>query len=382
MIFGFGRRRSPPAIRPLRERQSRGLRPSARRGLRPSVVGRGGRPARRRQDDSLRGGARSGQRRAARVHARASRGRRSRDPDYRGRGRLARPGRRARPDVARLRQAANAGVHAMFLEVDEHNAAAVALYRRLGFIKVGERPGYYRRKDGSRGARGGDAEETCRESGRDRQCRPAAGRSDRVASPRGSRAGARGLRPRLRAPAAPRPTARLARRGTDPGAVSAPALRRPRRHRAPARRDFRRGKPADRRQPRLLAGHSRPGRARADELPRQEGGRRASGRAGARRHAGGGLRGPGAPPLHTRGQRPNGRVHARGLAGRAVRRGDDRRRQPAAAFSLVAFRGDPAGRAPATENLRSSSRSTSTIRASPACRWRGSNGRGSPGTAT
>ena len=49
-----------------------------------------------------------------------------------------------------LRQAANAGARAMFLEVDEGNAAAMALYRRLGFIKVGERPGYYRRKDGSR----------------------------------------------------------------------------------------------------------------------------------------------------------------------------------------------------------------------------------------
>jgi len=49
-----------------------------------------------------------------------------------------------------LRRAANAGARAMFLEVDEGNAPALALYRHLGFIKVGERPGYYRRKDGSK----------------------------------------------------------------------------------------------------------------------------------------------------------------------------------------------------------------------------------------
>lgn len=49
-----------------------------------------------------------------------------------------------------FRQAAEAGARAMFLEVGEDNEAALALYRHLGFVKVGERPGYYRRSDGSR----------------------------------------------------------------------------------------------------------------------------------------------------------------------------------------------------------------------------------------
>jgi [ribosomal protein S18]-alanine N-acetyltransferase len=49
-----------------------------------------------------------------------------------------------------LRQASNAGARAIFLEVDKDNAAALALYKRLGFVKVGERAGYYRRSDGTR----------------------------------------------------------------------------------------------------------------------------------------------------------------------------------------------------------------------------------------
>ena len=49
-----------------------------------------------------------------------------------------------------LRQVANAGAKAIFLEVAEDNAPALALYERFGFVKVGERAGYYRRADGTR----------------------------------------------------------------------------------------------------------------------------------------------------------------------------------------------------------------------------------------
>jgi ribosomal-protein-alanine N-acetyltransferase len=40
------------------------------------------------------------------------------------------------------------GVTRLFLEVDEGNAPARALYRRLGFAQVGAREGYYRKPDG------------------------------------------------------------------------------------------------------------------------------------------------------------------------------------------------------------------------------------------
>ncbi len=42
-----------------------------------------------------------------------------------------------------LRELHGARAQALFLEVDEKNVAALALYRRLGFFEVGKRPAYY-----------------------------------------------------------------------------------------------------------------------------------------------------------------------------------------------------------------------------------------------
>ncbi len=44
---------------------------------------------------------------------------------------------------ATLRHLYNARASMLFLEVDELNVSALALYRRLGFKQVGKRPGYY-----------------------------------------------------------------------------------------------------------------------------------------------------------------------------------------------------------------------------------------------
>jgi ribosomal-protein-alanine N-acetyltransferase len=51
--------------------------------------------------------------------------------------------------MARLAQA---GVSRLFLEVEESNAAARALYARAGFAQVGRREAYYRQADGSAAA--------------------------------------------------------------------------------------------------------------------------------------------------------------------------------------------------------------------------------------
>jgi ribosomal-protein-alanine N-acetyltransferase len=53
---------------------------------------------------------------------------------------------------AALREASTRGGETMFLEVEAGNKAAVDLYGKLGFHKVGERPAYYAGPDGTRSA--------------------------------------------------------------------------------------------------------------------------------------------------------------------------------------------------------------------------------------
>lgn len=52
--------------------------------------------------------------------------------------------------AAHLAQLSARGTGRLFLEVEESNQAARALYRHFGFAEVGRREGYYPRPDGSR----------------------------------------------------------------------------------------------------------------------------------------------------------------------------------------------------------------------------------------
>lgn len=49
--------------------------------------------------------------------------------------------------TAALDKAAQMGAQAVFLEVGADNPAALALYAALGFVRVGDRKGYYRGRD-------------------------------------------------------------------------------------------------------------------------------------------------------------------------------------------------------------------------------------------
>ena len=83
-------------------------------------------------------------RRARRLHHVAAGGGRGGDPLGRGR-RRAGAGRGLARNLLdlHLRRLAGLGARAVFLEVDEHNAAAIRLYDRAGFREVSRRPNYY-----------------------------------------------------------------------------------------------------------------------------------------------------------------------------------------------------------------------------------------------
>jgi ribosomal-protein-alanine N-acetyltransferase len=65
-------------------------------------------------------------------------------PEARGKG-------HARPLLARhLDELSRRGVARVHLEVEEENAPAIALYRRLRFQDTGRREGYYQKADGTK----------------------------------------------------------------------------------------------------------------------------------------------------------------------------------------------------------------------------------------
>ena len=74
-----------------------------------------------------------------RLRAGAAGGRRRRDPDRRGGALPSPPGLGWQLMDAVLRELHAQRAEALFLEVDETNVAAIALYRRLGFREVGKR---------------------------------------------------------------------------------------------------------------------------------------------------------------------------------------------------------------------------------------------------
>ena len=65
-------------------------------------------------------------------------------------GRLRRQGCGERLLASHLARLTRQGVATLFLEVDESNVAALALYRLHGFVEKGVRKGYYAKPDGTR----------------------------------------------------------------------------------------------------------------------------------------------------------------------------------------------------------------------------------------
>ena len=51
--------------------------------------------------------------------------------------------------LSAMKEAKRRGAEEMFLEVDETNAAAVQMYRKLNFLQVGERRAYYAQEGGA-----------------------------------------------------------------------------------------------------------------------------------------------------------------------------------------------------------------------------------------